>query len=64
MEKKRKPRVWMSFDKRGGIASDRLFASVTGPPTLSRTVAPTLTPGLDKCLRDRPAIAATTPPGH
>lgn len=53
--------VWMSFDKRGGVASERIFASVTGSPTLTMILAPVLTPGLDKCLRERPTIAATTP---
>lgn len=54
--------IWLSYDDRGGIASERMFASVSGPPALPQAAAATLQPGIDKCLREQPSIEKTTPP--
>jgi signal peptidase I len=54
--------VWMSFGSGGGIAQDRLFVNVLGRPKLPGGQEPALQVALDKCLRERPSIAATTPP--
>jgi signal peptidase I len=53
--------VWMSFGPGGGIAQDRLFVNVLGRPKLPGGNE-ALQPNLDKCMRDRPALALTTPP--
>ncbi len=54
--------VWWSWDPRGGVALDRLFVNVMGPPKLPPGVSEDLTLGLQKCLRERPPIEQTTPP--
>jgi signal peptidase I len=57
--------VWMSFKEAqegGGIAQDRLFVNVLGRPTLPAAQETTLGPARDKCMRDRPSVAQTTPP--
>jgi signal peptidase I len=53
--------VWMSFGPGGGIAQDRLFVNVLGRPKLPGGNE-ALQPNLDKCMRERPALAQTTPP--
>ena len=53
--------VWMSFGPGGGIAQDRLFVNVLGRPKLPGGNE-SLQPGLDRCMRERPALAQTTPP--
>lgn len=53
--------VWMSFGAGGGIAQDRIFVSVVGRPTLT-TAQDSLQPALDRCMRERPPVALTTPP--
>jgi signal peptidase I len=55
--------VWMSFGPGGGIAQDRLFVNVLGRPKLPSSQEAALGPALDKCMRDRPPIEQTTPPG-
>ena len=57
--------VWMSFGPGGGIAQDRIFVNVMGRPKLPGNLpdkdrAP-LQANLDKCLRERPTVAETTP---
>ena len=54
--------VWMSFGPGGGIAQDRLFVNVLGRPKLPSVYEATLQPAVDKCMRERPSIAQTTPP--
>ena len=54
--------VWMSFGPGGGIAQDRLFVNVMGRPNLPSGQEPPLQVALDKCLRERPPVASTTPP--
>ncbi len=54
--------VWMSFGPGGGIAHDRLAVNVLGRPKLPGGQDPGLQAGVDKCLRERPPIAETTPP--
>jgi signal peptidase I len=54
--------VWMSFDPNGGVASDRLFVQIMGPPTIPGKPDEALQSALDKCLRERPDLAKTTPP--
>ena len=59
--------VWMSFRPGGGIATDRLFVNVMGRPKLPKLPDfdnPTLQPALDKCMRERPPVSQTTPPGR
>lgn len=58
--------VWMSFGPGGGIAQDRLFVNVMGRPRVPGNLpekdrAP-LEAALDRCMRERPPIAGTTPP--
>ena len=55
--------VWMSFGPGGGVAQDRLFVDVMGKPRLTGSADPALLSGIERCLRDRPALAKTTPPG-
>jgi signal peptidase I len=55
--------VWMSFGPGGGIAQDRLFVNVMGRPTLT-TNQEQLQAGVDRCLRERPPVEQTTPPGR
>ncbi len=55
--------VWMSFGPGGGIAQDRLFVNVMGRPTLT-TSQESLEPAVDRCMRERPPVAQTTPPGR
>lgn len=54
--------VWWSWDPRGGVALDRLFVNVMGPPKLPPGVSNDVTMGLQKCLRERPAVEEATPP--
>jgi signal peptidase I len=54
--------VWMSFGPGGGIAQDRLFVNVMGRPKLPPAQEASMRPALEKCLRERPPIAQTTPP--
>lgn len=54
--------VWMSFGPGGGIAQDRLFVNVMGHPKLPAAQEASLEAPLEKCLRERPPIAQTTPP--
>jgi signal peptidase I len=54
--------VWMSFGPGGGIAQDRLFVNVLGRPKLPAGQEAALGPALDRCLRERPSVAQTTPP--
>ncbi len=54
--------VWMSFGAGGGIAQDRLFVNVLGRPTLPGSEEAALGPAVDRCMRERPPIAQTTPP--
>ena len=54
--------VWMSFGPGGGIEQDRLFVNVLGRPKLPAAQEATLGAAVDKCLRERPPIAQTTPP--
>jgi signal peptidase I len=54
--------VWMSFGPGGGIEQDRLFVNVLGRPKLPAAQEPTLGKAVDKCLRERPSIAQSTPP--
>ena len=54
--------VWMSFGPGGGIAQDRLFVNVMGRPKLPPVAEEALKPALERCLRERPPVAQTTPP--
>jgi signal peptidase I len=54
--------VWMSYGPGGGIAQDRLFIDVLGPPVIPGGQSAALGGALEKCLRERPARAQTTPP--
>jgi signal peptidase I len=54
--------VWMSFGPGGGIEQDRLFVNVLGRPKLPAAQEAALGPAVDKCLRERPSVAQTTPP--
>ena len=54
--------VWMSLGPGSTIAYDRLFVALHGPPVLPAAQEATLRPAVDKCLKERPPIAATTPP--
>lgn len=54
--------VWWSWDPRGGVALDRLFVNVMGPPKLPPGVSKDLTQGLQKCMRERPSVEEATPP--
>lgn len=54
--------VWMSFGPGGSIQQDRLFVNVLGQPKLPSAQEVALQPAVDKCLRERPSIAETTPP--
>ena len=54
--------VWMSFGPGGALAQDRLFVNVLGRPHLPGADE-AFQPALDRCLRDRPPISRTTPPG-
>lgn len=56
--------VWMSFAPGGGIAPDRLFVNVMGRPKLPGGADPSLQLALDRCMRERPSVAQTTPPGR
>jgi signal peptidase I len=57
--------VWMSFGPGGGIAQDRLFVNVLGRPKLPGAQETALQAGVDKCLRERPALTTPPrPPGH
>ncbi len=53
--------VWMSFGPGGSIAQDRLFVNVLGRPKLPAG-HDALQPAVDKCMRERPPVAETTPP--
>ena len=54
--------VWMSFGPGGGIAHDRLFVDIQGAPVIPGPQAAALGGALEKCLRERPERALTTPP--
>ena len=54
--------VWWSWDPRGGVALDRIFVNVMGPPKLPPGVKPELVANLKKCLDERPPVSETTPP--
>ena len=54
--------VWMSFAPGGGIAQDRLFVNVMGRPKLPGGTDPSLQTAVDRCMRERPSVAAATPP--
>jgi len=54
--------VWMSFGPGGGIAQDRLAVQELGAPHLPASQEAALGPALEKCMRDRPPVAQTTPP--
>jgi signal peptidase I len=54
--------VWMSFGPGGGVAQDRLFVNVMGRPQIPVPHDPSLKVALEKCLKDRPPVAQTTPP--
>jgi signal peptidase I len=54
--------VWMSFGPGGGVAQDRLFVNVMGRPQIPAPHDPRLKAALEKCMRDRPPLAQTTPP--
>jgi len=54
--------VWMSFGPGGGVAQDRLFVNVMGRPQIPSPHDPGLKAALDKCMRERPPLAQTTPP--
>jgi signal peptidase I len=54
--------VWMSFGPGGNIAQDRLFVNVLGRPKLPASQEAALQPAVDKCMRERPPVAQTTPP--
>jgi signal peptidase I len=54
--------VWMSFGPGGGIAQDRIFVDVNGPPVIPAGQDPALGGRLAACMRERPERAKTTPP--
>ena len=54
--------VWMSFGPGGGIEQDRLFVNVLGRPSLPAAQRAALGPATEKCMRERPSVAQTTPP--
>jgi signal peptidase I len=54
--------VWWSWDPRGGVALDRLFVNVMGPPRLPPGTSAELLGGLKKCVEERPPLDKTTPP--
>jgi signal peptidase I len=54
--------VWWSWDPRDGLALDRLLVNVMGVPKLPKGAPDYLEPALQKCLRARPPLEATTPP--
>jgi signal peptidase I len=54
--------VWMSFGPGGEIAKDRLFVEIHGRPVLPGGQDAALGVALEKCLRERPPVAQTTPP--
>jgi signal peptidase I len=54
--------VWLSFASGGGVASDRLLASVMGRPKLTGPANTALGAQVDRCLQERPALSLTTPP--
>jgi signal peptidase I len=53
--------IWMSFAPQG-IAWDRIGITVMGKPKIPPDQAAALQPAIDKCFRDRPPLAETTPP--
>ena len=54
--------VWMSWNANGGVAYERLFVSVMGPPKLPEGSPSGLQAALDGCLRSRPTPLAARPP--
>jgi signal peptidase I len=54
--------VWWSWATKGGVALDRIFVNVMGAPKLPGGVDPKLHDGLERCVRERPGLAETTPP--
>ncbi|MCK6587583.1 MAG: signal peptidase I [Bdellovibrionales bacterium] len=54
--------VWMSFGPGGGVAQDRLFVNVMGRPQIPSPHDPSLKVALEKCMKERPPVAQTTPP--
>ena len=55
--------VWWSWDPRGGVALDRIFVNVMGPPRLPPGVGEGLKQSLERCLQSPPPLDRTTPPG-
>lgn len=53
--------VWLSYASNGGVAWDRLFLDVMGPPRPPKDASPELHAAVKKCLAERPPIAQTTP---
>ena len=53
--------IWMSFAPQG-IAWDRIGITVMGKPKIPPDQAAVLQPTIDKCFRERPPLAETTPP--
>ncbi len=54
--------VWLSFGSDGWLTFDRLFTNVLGTPRLPKGASPEILAGIDRCLRSRPPLSATTPP--
>lgn len=54
--------VWVSFGTGGSIAWDREFVNVLGRPKLPAGQDPSLEARVEKCLRERPSLAESTPP--
>jgi signal peptidase I len=53
--------IWMSFAPQG-IAWDRIGITVMGRPKMPPDQLAVLQPAVDKCFRDRPPLAESTPP--
>lgn len=58
--------VWLSFNEQKvdplGVTWDRLFTQVMGKPRLPKEASPELKDGIDRCLRERPAVTDPPPP--
>jgi len=53
--------IWMSFAPQG-IAWDRIGITVMGKPKIPPDQLAQLQPAIDRCFRDRPPLAESTPP--
>ena len=53
--------IWMSFAPQG-IAWDRIGITVMGKPKIPPEQAAILQPQIDRCFRERPPLAESTPP--